>query len=207
MSLRRSVLDFVDAARRSPANASSPEWLGSLEQEAFDSLDGSFFALNAPVTTHTWQVRTILLGADAQSDRIPFEFPQPTEVLGFRSVVAPIPGAAGLDPGSITGLGSDVVDCQIDVDNSELLTFDRNVSAPGLPSNSNFVVLSALDIQAPRIFAAKLTAPRPVLGFTFQWSLGIATPFADSLITIAMFVRELDRTTLGMNKSQRIVSR
>lgn len=206
MGLRETVLRFVSAARKQPAQASSPEFLNALEVEAFRSLDGAFFALNAPVSVYTWQVRTIMSGTVLQTNRIPFDFPRPVQILGFRSVVAPIPGqAAGpLDPASITGLATDVVDCQIDVDNSEFTTFNRNTSAPGVPNNSNFVLLSALDEQVPRIFEMKLTAPRPQLGFTFQWNLGIGTPWLDSLVTVAMFVRDLPGGGPGLNKDLRV---
>lgn len=202
-NLVHSVLRFVDAVRRSPASASSPEWIGSLEADAFESLDGAFFALNAPATIYRWMVRTIMPGGQLQTDRIPFDFPRPVEIIGFRSVVAPIPGAAGVDPGSITGLATDVVDVQLDVDNSELLSFERNVSAPGTPANSNFVLLSSVDVQAPALLCLRLTAPRPQLGFTFQWNLGVATPFADSLVSVAMFVRPLDGGGVQMNKPLR----
>jgi hypothetical protein len=191
MSLASRVLSYIDAVRRSPANGSSPEWLGTLEADAFNSLDGAFFALNAPVAPLTWEVRTILPGTQLTSDRIPFDFPHPVEILGFRSVVAPIPGGAGIDPGSVTGLGTDVVDCQLDLDKSEFVTFAEGVSTPGGPNNSNMVTLSALDIQAPRIQSLRLTSARPQIGFTFQWTLGIATPFQDSVIKVAMYIRDI----------------
>lgn len=194
MSLVHKVLAFVDAARRSPANAASPEWLGSLEADAFDSLDGAFFALNAPVAPLTWEVRTILPGDTLTSDRIPFDFPHPVEIVGMRSIVAPIPGqAAGLiDPSAPTGLATDVVDVQLDLDKQEYVTFAEGVSTPGGPNNSNFISLSAIDVQVPRIQCLRLTSARPQIGFTFQWKLGIGGfTWQDSVISVAMFIRDI----------------
>lgn len=179
--------------------------IGSLEADAFESLDGAFFALNAPATIYRWMIRTIMPGDQLQTDRIPFDFPRPVEIIGFRSVVAPIPGQGAplIDPGSVTGLATDLVDVQLDVDNSELLSFERNVSSPGSPANSNFVLLSSVDVQAPALLCLRLTAPRPQLGFTFQWNLGVASPFMNSLVSVAMFVRPLDGGGAQMNKPLR----
>jgi hypothetical protein len=207
VSLVHRVLQYVDAARRSPAQASSPEWLGSLEADAFTCLDGAFFALNAPVAPLTWEVRTVMPGNQLQSARIPFDFPYPCEILGFRSVVAPFPGQAlGLiDPSSVTGDGRDVVDVQLDIDKKAFVTFnegDQPDQPTTQPSQGSFVSLSSVDIQAPRIQALRLLSPRPQIGFTFQWSLGVTVPFQDSLIKVAMFIREMRGMGQSVNVGQ-----
>jgi hypothetical protein len=193
MSLRFKVLSFIDAARRNPAQASNAEWLNTLEADAFSTLDGAYYAECAPVAPFTWEQRVILLGSDIRSERMPFRFPYAVQILGFRSVVAPLqpanPGGA-LDPGSITGLGTDIVDVLVDVNEENNLTSGNGITTPGGPNNGNFVTLSALDIQAPRLHAIDLVGESPDVGFTFRWKLGV-NQFQDSLISCAMYIRPL----------------
>jgi hypothetical protein len=193
MSLRFKILSFIDAARRNPAQASNPEWLNSLEADAFSTLDGAYYAECAPVAPFTWEQRVILLGSDVRSERMPFRFPYAVQILGFRSVVAPLQPASpagAIDPSSITGLATDIVDVLVDVNEENNLTSGNGITTPGGPNNGNFVTLSALDIQAPRLHAIDLVGESPDVGFTFRWKLGV-DQFQDSLISCAMYIRPL----------------
>jgi hypothetical protein len=193
MSLRFKVLSFIDAARRNPAQASNAEWLNTLEADAFSTLDGAYYAECAPVAPFTWEQRVILLGSDIRSERMPFRFPYAVQILGFRSVVAPLQPAnpsGATDPSSITGLGTDIVDVLVDVNEENNLTSGNGITTPGGPNNGNFVTLSALDIQAPRLHAIDLVGESPDVGFTFRWKLGV-NQFQDSLISCAMYIRPL----------------
>jgi hypothetical protein len=193
MSLRFKILSFIDAARRNPAQASNPEWLNTIEAAAFDTLDGAYYAECAPVAPFTWEQRVILLSGDIRSERMPFRFPYAVQILGFRSVVAPLqpanPGGA-IDPSSITGLATDIVDVLVDVNEENNLTSGNGITTPGGPNNGNFVTLSSLDIQAPRLHCIDLVGESPDVGFTFRWKLGV-NQFQDSLVSCAMYIRPL----------------
>jgi hypothetical protein len=197
--LREFVLSFVNAVRGSPLQGSNPEWLDALEVQAFQSLDGAYFAEMAPVTPWTWEQRTILPGDELTSDRVPFRFPYAVEILGMRGVAIPITTtgavlAPAVDPSSVTGDALDILDVKIDINAQNFITNANGISTPGGPNDGNFVTISSLNIQAPRLHALKLDGESPDIGFTFRWSAGLLTfpsVWADTMIKMAMYVRPL----------------
>lgn len=181
MSLSNSVLDYIDRVKRSPVRGSDPGELAELQRAALDSLDGRFAAYHAPISALTWEVRTLLPGASAQTDRVVFKFPYNCEVLAFRPCVVRTSAGALIVP------GLDDLDVQVDLNNSVNVTSALGVTTPAATARDGaFVSLGNLSINAPRLLRLKLTGVAPEIGFTFRWKRGAAV-YEDVLVAMGIF--------------------
>jgi len=194
MSLSYEVLRFVDRAMKRPADASDPRLLARLEAYARDAWEG-IVALHAPASPMTWEVVTVLRGAVQLSNRIPFRFPRPVEIVGFFPTIIPL--ATPSTSGILTPT-TDTIAVSMDTDNQNYLTSGDGISTPAGGSAGPFVTLSAMSVQVPRIVCYKLRNPTPDIGFTYRWKLdidsGVGTPkavYKDTLISLTMYARYL----------------
>lgn len=196
--LRFDVLEWISRVRQKPVLASDPDELRMLEQKARADWGGSFAAQNSAIAPYTWEQRIILPAATAQTTRINFRLPFAVEIVGFIPTLEDTQVAAG---GIIPSLNS--VDVQIDLNSNEFLTTANGVTTTAAPGQlgGTFVTLSTISLQAQRLFAVRMLAPNPDLGFTFRWKRG-AGVYRDTLITIAMLCRRIGTgTAFEMNPS------
>lgn len=185
--LRFDVLEWIAEVRRKPVLASDPEQLKMLQEKAMRDWGGSFAAQNSAIGEYTWEQRVLLTAAQASSQRVNFRLPFAVEIVGIIPTLEDVQVAAG---GVIPSLNS--IDVQIDLNSNEFLTTANGVStsAAGAPTGGTFVTLGATALVANRLFAVRMIAPNPDLGFTFRWKRG-AGVYRDTLIGIAMVVRRI----------------
>jgi hypothetical protein len=189
MSLGYEVLRFVDRVTRNPADGSDPRLLARLEKYAREAFEG-IVALHAPASPMTWETRTILRGSTLLSPRVSFRFPRPIEIVGFFPTIIPILPATGGAAVPTT----DAVACAIDTDNQNFITAGDGISTNAGGTAGNFVTLSSLSVQVPRVLGYKLRNPTPDIGFTYQWKIDPGlTPFIfrDIIIGMTIYARFL----------------
>jgi hypothetical protein len=170
-----------------PTEASKPENLQALVQAADASWDGGFAALHAPVSPLHWEAAGLLGSADDETDRAAFDFPYRMEIVGMRASLSVIqPVGQGLVIPTI-----DDILCAIDINEQENLTaLDGQTAVGTTKKGGNFVTLGSLSVQAPHLWGLKLVAPKPNVGARFRWKQkGV---FADCLISVCWYVREMD---------------
>lgn len=187
MSIRSLVLDYLSRASRSPRIASDQAEIESMRRLVLEDPTGGFGALVAPIAPMTWEQRVLLLGANAQSERIAFRMPYAMEIVGMMGILE----STGAPGGAIVPTLNSV-DVQIDINNQNFATSLEGVSTsvPGATRGGSFVSLAAVSIQAPRLTSLLLTSPAPEVGATFRWKRG-AGVYQDTLISLALFVRRL----------------
>jgi hypothetical protein len=189
MSLGYECLRFVDRVRRDPSAGSDPRLLARLEKYAKEAFEG-IVALHAPASPMTWETVSILRGSSLTGPRTPFRFPRPVEIVGFFPTVLPILPASG----GATVPTTDSIACQIDTDNQNYITSGDGISTNAGGTAGNFVTLSALSVQVPRVVGYKLRNPTPDIGFTFRWKIDPgASPFImrDVIIGMVIYARYL----------------
>jgi hypothetical protein len=189
MSLGYEVLRFVDRVRRAPADGNDPRLLARLEKYAKEAFEG-IVALHAPASPMTWETVGILRGSTLQGPRQPFRFPRPVEIVGFFPTVLPILPATG--GGTVPT--ADAIAVQIDTDNQNYITSGDGISTNAGGTAGNFVTLSSVGVQVPRVVGYKLRNPTPDIGFTFRWKIDPgATPFIfrDVIIGMTIYARYL----------------
>lgn len=191
------VRDWVADMKLRPADAAKPENLEALLRAADVSWDGSFVANHSPVAPLTWEEQALLHFDDVESERTKFNFPYRMEVVGMRpslSVIQPI--TTGMIVPTL-----DDIQVAIDINEAEHLTsLDGQATTASTKRGGNFVSLAAIGVQVPRLFGLKLVSPQPELGMTFRWkqlpASGAVPPdfigFADVLIGVSLYVREID---------------
>ncbi len=186
MGLRQMIFDFVDRARRSPARAVDPAELDELAKCARTAWDGAFGAEVAPIAPYTWEVGVFLPGAVAVSERVPFTFPEATEVVGFFPAIEPSPAQGQTVVPTLSS-----VQVAMDIDKNNDLTSAEGVTTTGTsPRGGTFVNLAAVGVQAPRLFGVQLRGVNPVMGFQFRWKRG-ANVYQDSFIMLSIYARPL----------------
>lgn len=188
MSLRQRILAYVSAARSSPVVASDPAELRALEKDALCTLDAGFATLAAPIAPFTWEVRTLLDQLQPGTNRVKFAFPWKVNVVGLQATLSPVRPLIGAFP--VPTL--DDVDCMVDVNNSAFLTGNDGLSTVAGQGGNNFVTLSTLTIQTPRLLGLALEGEsKPELGFTFRWKQppapGPVALYQSVIVTVALF--------------------
>lgn len=178
--LAREVLRYVDRAFKVPADASDPRLLNRLKKVAEEAFEG-IVALHAPASPKTWEVRTNLLGTVQRTNRIAFRYPRPVEIVGFFPSII-VYGTSG----ALTTPSTDDILVSIDSDTENILTSGEGVSTNAGGTAGNFVTLSAIGVQVPRIVGYKLRNPTPDLGFTFQWGQDVTAGAVYNNTTIAV---------------------
>lgn len=185
MSLVHSVLDFVERARSRPVRASDPDELRSLERAARGSWENSFVAQHAPVSEYTFEGAALLPSAAQTSERILLSWVEPTEIIGFYpTLVVPV-GVVGLRMPTL-----DEVQVQLDLEDGRTYLTRSSSASVASAKQGNFCSISSIGIQAPRLFALRLTGVKPELGVTFRWKLG-ANIHPDTIVTLTAFCRAL----------------
>jgi hypothetical protein len=196
MSLREIILEHVNRVSRNPAAGSDPGELEWLSRMAREDESESFSVLCSGKAPLSWEERVLMLSADTQSERVAFKFPYAMEVVGMFPVISRVLPVGG---GLVVPTEMDI-DVQIDINNQNMLTNLEGVStaAAGATRGGNFVTLAGLSSAiANRLVALKLESPSPELGMVFRWKQ--ASVYADSIVGVQLFVRELDVDKLSSN--------
>jgi len=183
MSLGYEVLRFIDRVRRQPDAGTDPRLLARLETYAKEAFEG-MVALTAPKSPMTWEVSTLFDGTLQSSNRIPFRFPRPVEIVGFYSSIVV------LATGGATTPTLDDIAVQIDTDSQNYLTSGDGIATPAGGTAGPFVTLGAMQIQVPRVVCYKLRNPTPDVGFTFRWkqATSVGAPvYKDVFLSMAMY--------------------
>ncbi len=185
MSLGYEVLRFVSRVKKQPQDGSDPRLLARLEKYAQEAFEG-IVALHAPASPMTWEVSVTLDGDNQTTNRVPFRFPRPVEIVGFK------PTLVVYGTGHTTPTIDDIA-CSIDTDNQNYITSGEGVSTPAGGTAGPFVTLSALSVQTPRVVGYKLRNPTPDIGYTFRWKQDVSggAVYNDTLISMAMYARYL----------------
>jgi hypothetical protein len=184
-SLRWLVADFVSRVKASPADGSDPRLLARLSKAAEDSWDGAFATLAAPMAPLTWEVNALFPSSQPETQRIPFKFPWPVEIVGFRPSIIST-DAAGIAP------TLEDVQLELDANLEKRPTAGQGVTTTVGGKDGTFVTLAAMGIQTPRLTGLRLTNASPDLGFTFRWKRG-ANVYNSALVSVAMYCRPLAR--------------
>lgn len=188
MSLRQRILSYVSAARSSPVVASDPAELRALEVDALSTLEAGFATLAAPIAPWTWEVRTVLDGLQGSTNRVKFAFPWRVNVVGLQATITPVlPVVAGLTVPTLND-----IDVMVDINNTSFLTGNDGLSTPAGQGGNNFVTLSTVTIQTPRLLGLALEGEhKPELGFTFRWKqpplAGPVALYQSQIVTVALF--------------------
>ncbi len=201
MGIRDAVARFVAAARNNPVAASDPSELRALERLVLPGPQDGFGVLAAPMAPFTWEARTLLLNTQPNTNRVKFSFPWRVNVVGLQATIVPV-RPVGANP--IPTL--DDVDVNLDINNTAFLTGNDGASTPAGQGGNNFVTLSTLTIQTPRLLGLALEGEsKPELGFTFRWKQppGVAPLFESAIVTVAIFCFRRDgelgnQTSFGM---------
>jgi len=186
MSLAYETLRYINRARRNPADAGDPNLLARLEKYAKQAWEG-IVALHAPASPMTWETRMIMRGATQTSNRTPFTFPRPVEIVGFLPTLIQVTTGALITP------TTDVIQVSIDTDNQNYLTSGEGISTNAGGNIGPYVCLSAMSVQTPRVLGYKLENPKPNIGFTFRWALDVTAGaiYEDCIIAMTMYARYL----------------
>lgn len=188
MSLKHSLLAWINDVRRQPALGSDPTQLKLLERAALNSWEGGFAAQHAPIAPLTWEVSTLFLSTQATTERVALEIPQPIEIVGFFFTLED-GGAGGATTPTLNSY-----DVAIDIDQGRNLTSakGRALVSDTTTRDGNFVTMAALHLNAPRLFGLRFedVNSKPTLGFTFRSKRGTAV-YRDTLVRCATFARPL----------------
>lgn len=183
MGLPYEVVRYCSRALSDPQYASDPNVLKKLLNWGKDAFEG-IVALHAPMAPLTWEINTLFTADVVQSNRIPFRFPWPVEIIGMLPIVRSVGNQEGVVP------TVNDVRVQIDTDAQNYMTSGQGVATPAGGTVGNFVSLPAISVLTPRLLGYKLRTPTPDIGFTFQWVLG-ADVYNDALVSVAMFARRI----------------
>jgi hypothetical protein len=186
MSLAFETLKFIQRVRRQPSDGSDPNLLARLEKYAKQAWEG-IVALHAPASPMTWETRMIMRGTVQTSNRTPFTFPRPVEIVGI------LPTLIKVTTGGLITPTTDVLQVSIDTDNQNYLTSGEGISTNAGGNIGPYVCLSAMSVQTPRIMGYKLENPKPNIGFTYRWALDVSggAIYEDCIIATTMFARYL----------------
>lgn len=191
--LAEEILAYLAKARQSPAFASDPVLLDSLEKSARNSMEGAVAALHAPVASDTWESRAILMSDAQQSERVPVRIPYESVIVGLYPSVLPV--SSENYTRAYPSLND--IDVSIDIDNKETLTSAQGVTVPGSTvRDGTFVSLAAMSIQVPRLTWIVLDKVSNDIGVTFKWKLS-AGRYQDALVSLAFYIRPLRRANTG----------
>ena len=189
-SLRQMVFDaYRQQQAGGVGGALDPKMWQKLLDSAVDDMSDGYNTLTSPVAPWTAEVKMTLPGADSGGGtaRIPMEFPYPVIVVGFRPVVIPVFPV----PMGVTLATTDDIDVQMDINLQAELNQTFAIAGVATTQGNNFVTLSGIGIQVPRLFGAALTDPRPTIGFTCRWTQSSPPPAApihpDTIIKIAAY--------------------
>ncbi len=146
-----------------------------------------------PVACDTWEVRATLAAADAESVRIPMDFPKPYLIVGCLPTIVQTSNAGD---GSLLVPSTDDILVLMDMDNQRRFTQSDFVEGQqtGSGIEAQYVTLSSLDTQFRDLYI-ELTSPKPVLGFSFRWRVGTtiaADLYEDISIGLAFFCLPLE---------------
>jgi hypothetical protein len=179
-------LKYIGRARRNPSDAGDPNLLARLEKYAKQAWEG-IVALHAPASPMTWETRMIMRGATQTSNRTPFRFPRPVEIVGF------LPTLVVLSTGGAITPSTDILQVSVDTDNQNYLTSGDGVSTNAGGNVGPYVTLSAMSVQVPRVVGYKLENPTPDIGFTYRWAQDVSggAVYKDCIIAMAMYARYL----------------
>lgn len=184
--LATEVRAFVQKAKASPASAVGVE-LEELEKAAKRGDDGSFAAFNAPVASTTWMVRGTLPVDQLEVDSTEIRFGEEVELVGAHIVLVSVDANPLLPVPPIAAL-----DVQLKLNRKELYTAKLKQGPSEGPED--FCSLSALDVQAPRLFRLLCAGSKdPILSMKFRWALPLAIVgtrgWAKTQISVNYFVR------------------
>lgn len=137
-----------------------------------------------PVAPDTWEMRTLLSRTDAQSERIPFQFPKAKLVVGAKATVI-----RGSYAGNLVIPTVEDILVLMDLDDQRRFTAQGQAANAG--ATSQFVNLSALQSEF-RDLLILADAPQPVFGLTFAWwHFEAGTPrYEDAEIALSLFVQD-----------------
>jgi hypothetical protein len=144
-----------------------------------------FQALHAPVTPKTWSITAELARTVESTGGIPVRFTRPIEILGIKATVTakrPLTGGGLIIP------TVDDLDVSLITDDEDLWT--KHLKESG--SEGQFVALSHLTVDAPRLLRIVPRGSAPDLSFEFAWGqfIDAAHPiFEDALIRLSLFCR------------------
>lgn len=205
MGLREIVRRFTSNAKNNPVGATDPRELEILERAIVPGPSDGFAALTSPMAPFTWEVRTLLLQTQPQTNRVKFEFPWRVNVVGLQATIVAVRGAAPL---ALPVPTLDDVDVMVDINNSAFITGNDGTTTAAGQGGNNFVTLSTLTIQTPRLLGLALEGEsKPQLGFTFRWKqpplAGPVAIFESAIVTVAIFCFRRDaelsnQTSFGM---------
>lgn len=188
VSLKESILDWIQFARRSPNGALDPKELAALEKEALRSRDGLYGGVYFPLAKYRWEVSVNLATADSESDRIPFQPPFPVRIVGMMPWV------------EVTGTGQTApttksVLVDLDINESSQLTNAQGRVTTSAAKDGNFVTLASLGMSSPEggplgAFDWRIETSVTAIGFTFKWKQ--ANTYDDAIIGVTMFAHDID---------------
>jgi hypothetical protein len=148
-----------------------------------------FAALHAPVTPKTWSISAELARTVESTGVIPMRFTRPIEILGIKATVTakrPLVGGGLIIP------TVDDLDVSLLTDDQDLWT--KHLAESG--SEGNFVALSHLTIDAPRLLRIVPRGDAPDLAFEFAWAQFIDAThpiFEDALIRVSIMCRYITK--------------
>lgn len=183
MGLPYEVLRWATRAIKDPNYASDPVVIDKLSRWAKDAFEG-IVALHAPVSPMTWEVNTVLLNTTTESQRQPFRFPWPVEIIGM------FPTVIDITTGEAFSASTNHIRVRIDTDAQNYTTSGEGVTTPAGGTVGPYVTLSAMSVQVPRLMGYKLRTPTPDIGFTYQWKV-VPTTFRSCFISMAMYARRI----------------
>lgn len=168
--LARLIQDFVQLARKDPAQASAPSILAKLDKESNRMFADAVCPRPVLLSTDKMEVSTVLKRTSLLSSaRIPFSFPIPVEIVGFSCYIRPTFDANEgpfTDPLEFATLADVLV--SVDVNNARIRT-NQSQTTPGGPPGQ-FVTLESLDQKNSNTLSGlRIKNARPELGFTFRW--------------------------------------
>lgn len=205
MGIRDTLRRFVMLAKNSPVSASDPRELEILERAILPSPQDGFAVNAAPIAPFTWEVRTVLSNVLSNTNRVKFAFPWRVNVVGLQATIVPVLPLVGAPLPTPT---LDDVDVMVDINNTGFITGNDGTTSAAGQGGNNFVTLSTLTVQTPRLLGLALEGEsKPELGFTFRWKQGPAAGpvalFQSAIITVAIFCFRRDgelgnQTSFGM---------
>lgn len=184
MGLPYEVVRFADRALKDPSYASDPNILKKLLAWGKDAFEG-IVALHAPMAPLTWESNALLVPSQPQSNRVPFRFPWPVEIIGFYPTLM----VYGSEEATAPTLFD--IRVQIDTDAQNYMTSGDGVATPAGGTVGAFVTLAAMSVLVPRLLGYKLRTPTPDIGFTYQWK-DTPTNFKSTMVSMAMFARRIN---------------
>jgi hypothetical protein len=195
MSLRDTIQAYIMKVRGQPSAGGDPKELMALEQSVIEDPDGLFGALSIPVARRTWMQSTVLLGATAESTRIPLVIPRAGLIVGCQPIIEVI-GANGVTP-TLASL-----QVRFDLDQEEFLTAAQGQTTVGAApaQDGQFVSLAAMGTNqqaGSRLLMWRIPSTVNSLGMTFRWVQG-AGVYKDTFIMMNWYFRPDKAGPAGM---------